>query len=227
MAAAEDPWVRWDWVADHGGDIGAAVVDHVALTLGSLLAGLAVSALLVAAVRRWPRLETPVLAGAGLLYTVPSVALFALLVPWTGLSPTSAVIGLTTYNLLVLVRSIVLGLEAVPGEVEEAARGMGMTPAARLWRVEVPLALPVIAGGLRVAAVTTIGLVTVSALIGQGGLGQLILDGLVRDFRTPLVVGTTLSVVLAMAADGALVAATRLLTPWSAGSGRIRGRPAP
>lgn len=219
-ALGNDPWLRWDWVGRHGGDIAAAARDHLALTAIAVVAGLVASAPLAAAARRWPRVATPVLAATGLVYTIPSVALFALLVPWTGLSRVSASIGLTSYTLLILVRSVVQGLDSVPADVVEAARGTGLSGAAILWRVELPLALPVVAGGVRVATVTTIGLVTVTALIGQGGLGQLILDGLIRDFRTPLVVGSVLSVALAVVADTALAGLTRLLTPWERGTGR-------
>jgi osmoprotectant transport system permease protein len=148
---------------------------------------------------------------------VPSLALFAMLVPWTGLSRTTAEIGLVGYTLLILIRNIVTGLDAVPDEVREAARAMGFTGRRRLLRIELPLAVPSIIAGIRIATVTTIGLVTVTALIGQGGLGQLILDGLIRDFRTPLVVGTVLSIALAVVADVGLVGLERLITPWARG----------
>jgi osmoprotectant transport system permease protein len=138
-------------------------------------------------------------------------------VPWTGLSRTTAEIGLVGYTLLILIRNIVTGLDAVPDEVREAARAMGFTGRRRLLRIELPLAVPSIIAGIRIATVTTIGLVTVTALIGQGGLGQLILDGLIRDFRTPLVVGTVLSIALAVVADVGLVGLERLITPWARG----------
>jgi osmoprotectant transport system permease protein len=157
----------------------------------------------------------PVLATAGAFYTVPSLALFALLVPWTGLTVVTAEIGLVSYTLLILVRNIVVGLDGVPAEVRDAAAGMGYRPFRQLLRIELPLALPVIVAGLRIATVTTIGLVTVTALIGEGGLGQLLLDGLQRDFRTPLVVGSVLSVGLAVVCDAALAIGQRALTPWS------------
>src|SRR6202011_4984646 len=127
----------------------------------------------------------------------------------------TAEIGLVSYTLLILIRNIVVGMDAVPLEVREAARGMGYRPFAELLRVDLPLALPAIMAGIRIATVTTIVLVTVTALIGEGGLGSLILDGLLRDFKTPLVVGTVLSVALALIADLGLAGAQRLITPWS------------
>jgi osmoprotectant transport system permease protein len=215
LASAGDPWVRWDWVSRHTGTIGAAARQHVELTLVAVGVGLLLSFPLALAARRWRRLQTPVLSATGILYTIPSLALFALLVPWTGLSATTSEIGLVGYTLLILIRNILAGLEAVPDEVLEAARGMGFTRRRQLLRIELPLAVPSIIAGVRIATVTTIGLVTVTALIGQGGLGQLILEGLTRDFRTPLVVGSVLSVALAATADLGLVGLERLITPWA------------
>jgi osmoprotectant transport system permease protein len=219
VAQVDDPWVRWGWISDHLDDIGAATRQHIELTVIAVGVGLALSFPLALAARRWRRLQTPVLSAAGILYTIPSLALFALLVPWTGLSRTTSEIGLVSYTLLILIRNILAGLDGVPPDVREAARGMGFSPSRQLMRIELPLAAPVIVAGLRIATVTTIGLVTVTAVIGQGGLGQLILDGLYRDFRTPLVVGSVLSVVLAVVADVGLAGVQRLLTPW-AGTGR-------
>ncbi|CAN5147218.1 ABC transporter permease [soil metagenome] len=205
----------WNWVGDHRTLIFDLARAHVELTVLAVVMGLALSFPLALAARRWRLLYSPVLSATGVLYAIPSLALFALLLPWTGLTRTTALIGLVSYTLLILVRNIVAGLDAVPSEVSEAATAMGMRSPRRLWSVELPLALPAVVAGIRVATVTTIGLVTVAALIGHGGLGQLILDGLNRDFRTPLVVGSALSVVLAGAADVALVGVQRLLTPWA------------
>lgn len=215
MLAATDPWVRWDWVSRHADDIAAAVREHLYLTGAAMLFGLVLSFGLALVARRWRRLQTPILGIGGALYTIPSLALFAFLLPWTGLSRTTAVIGLTTYTLLILTRNIVAGLDAVPADVVDAATGMGYGRTRRLLTVELPLALPVILAGVRIATVTTIGLVTVAALIGQGALGALIKEGIDRDFRTPLVVGSVLSIVLAVAADVALALVLRLLTPWA------------
>jgi osmoprotectant transport system permease protein len=215
VGAAADPWVRWDWVSSHGDVIYAATRQHVELTAIALAVGLVLSFPLALLARRWRWLQSPILSVTGIMYTIPSLALFAMLVPWTGLSRTTSEIGLVSYTLLILVRNILVGLEGVPPDVRESARGMGFSPGRQFLRIELPLALPVILAGVRIATVTTIGLVTVTALIGQGGLGQLILDGLIRDFRTPLVVGSALSVVLAVVADGFLAGLQRVLTPWA------------
>ena len=215
-----DPWVRWSWIGDHLDDIGAATRQHVELTLIAVGLGLVIAFPLALMARRWRGLEAPILWSTGILYTIPSLALFAMLVPWTGLSRTTSEIGLVGYTLLILIRNIVAGLDAVPPDVKEAAQGMGFSRRRQLLRIELPLAAPVIVAGVRIATVTTIGLVTVTAIIGQGGLGQLILDGLIRDFRTPLVVGSVLSVALAVIADVGLAGVQRLLTPWTRGEAR-------
>ena len=206
--------MRWDWVRDHGDDILAATRQHVELTLLALAIGLLLSFPLALAARRWQRTAAPILGLTGILFTIPSLALFALLVPFTGLSRTTAEIGLVAYTLLILVRNIVAGLDGVPEDVREAAHGMGYRPVGQLLRVELPLAVPVIVAGIRIAAVTTIGLVTVTGLIGQGGLGAFIIEGINRDFRTPLVVAPVGSVALAVAADLVLAGAARVLAPW-------------
>lgn len=207
--------MRWGWVSDHRDDILAATRQHVELTAIAVAIGLVISLPLGLAARRWRRSEGPILGFTGALFTIPSLALFALLVPFTGLSRTTAEIGLVSFTLLILVRNIVAGLDGVPEEVREAAHGMGFRPLAQLVRVELPLALPVIVAGIRIATVTTIGLVTVTGLIGQGGLGSLIVEGINRDFRTPLVVGSVGSIALAILADVGLAGAGRLLAPWT------------
>ena len=213
-----EPLVRLDWVASHLDEIALRVGEHIELAAIAVVVGFAIAFALSLVVLRSPRVEQPTIFVTGTLYTIPSLALFALLVPYTGLTIVTAEIGLIGYTLLILVRNIVGGIRGVPAEVTEAARGMGYTRAQMLWRVELPLALPVIVAGIRVATITTIGLVTVTALIGQGGLGYLILVGIQRFFSTPLIVGAVLSVVLAVAADGALVLAQRSLTPWDRGA---------
>ena len=212
---ASDPWVRWDWIGSHTDRIVSDLVQHVQLTLIAVVVGLVIAAPIGVMAWRYRGSRGPTLAVGGALYTIPSLALFALLVPWTGLTVLTAEIGLVAYTLLIIVRNIVVGLDGVPPEVRDAAAGMGYRPLRQLVGVELPLALPVIFAGLRVATVTTIGLVTITALLGQGGLGQLLLDGLIRDFRTPLVVGAVLSVALAVACDLVLAFCQRLLTPWA------------
>jgi osmoprotectant transport system permease protein len=211
---ATDPWVRWDWVGDHLDVIGGYLLQHVVLTVIAVGVGLLIAIPIGVLAWRYRGSRGPVLGIAGGLYTIPSLALFALLVPWTGLSVLTAEIGLVAYTLLILVRNIVVGLDGVPADVRDAATGMGYRRIRQLLGVELPLAMPVIIAGLRIATVTTIGLITITALIGQGGLGQLIYDGLQRDFKTPLVVGAALSIGLAIVADVGLAGVQRLLTPW-------------
>lgn len=220
-AGGPDSFLWWDWIGRHTDDITSAVTTHLRLTGIAVGLGLALSVPLALVARRYRRTQGAILGITGTLYTIPSLALFFLLGPLTGYtSIVTAEIALVSYTLLILIRNIVAGLDSVPEDVREAARGMGYAPVRQLVRVEIPLALPGIMAGLRIATVTTIGLVTVAAVIGQGGLGQLILDdGLQRDFTTPVVVGTVLSVALAFVADLALLGVQRLLTPWS----RTRG----
>lgn len=210
-----DPWVNWGWLSTHVHLFGAALLQHVILTLVAVGFAFAISLPLGVIAHRWRALRNPVLTLFGIFYTIPSLALFALLVPYTGLSVLTAEIGLVGYAVLILVRNVMVGLEAVPAEVLDAANGMGYRPTARLLRVELPLALPSIFAGIRIATVTTIGLVTITAIIGLGGLGQLILEGLIENFHTPLLVATVLSIALALVADLTLAAAQRLALPWS------------
>jgi len=217
MVLADDqPWVDWTWVADHQDLILSRLREHIELTLLAVAIGIVIAIPLTIASRRWRGMYPVVLTSTGILYTIPSLALFTLLLPWTGLTQTTALIGLVSYTLLILVRNAVTGLDAVPDDVKEAAAGMGLTPRRSLVSIELPLAVPAIMAGVRLAVVTTVGLVTVAALIGHGGLGHLILDGLNRRFRTPLVVGSVLSVALAVTLDLLLLGVQRLMTPWEA-----------
>ena len=213
--ASTDPLIRWDWVWGHLHDIWTLTVEHVELALIAVVVGLAISLPVAIWAHRHRRAYAPITWTAGILYTIPSLALFSLLVPVTGLSVLTVEIGLVSYTLLILIRNIVAGLDEVPSDAKDAARGMGFTRRQLLFRVELPLALPVIFAGLRIATVSTIALVTIGALIGRGGLGQLILEGLRLLFTTEIVVGAVLSVVLALAADGLLLLMQRALTPWA------------
>jgi osmoprotectant transport system permease protein len=212
---ASDPWLRWDWLSLHLPDIWTDLVEHVELTAIAVAGGLLIALPLGVAAFRSNLLREPLLALSGVLYAIPSLALFSFLIPFSGLTLLTAEIGLISYTILILLRNVVVGLNGVPADVRDAASGMGFRPFAQLLRVELPLAAPVIVAGLRIATVTTIGLVTVTALIGEGGLGRLILDGLIRDFKSPLLVGTVLSILLALGADMFLAGVQRLLTPWS------------
>jgi osmoprotectant transport system permease protein len=210
------PFFRWDWVFDHLGLIWEKVAEHLLLTGLALGFGLAISIALALIGLRFPRLYPPITWVAGVLYTIPSLALFVLLVPITGFTILTAQIGLVSYTLLILTRNIVAGIQGVDPAVREAALGMGYGTRRLFLEIELPLALPVILAGIRIAAVTTIGLVTITALIGQGGVGFFILRGLQRFFNTEIVLGTALSVILAVAVDLLLVLIERLLTPWAA-----------
>jgi osmoprotectant transport system permease protein len=211
---------RWDWVVDNREDVWLALVEHVSLTLLAVGIGLAISVPIGIFVFRHRRFYGPVTAITGFMYTIPSLALFAFLTPLTGLSTTSAEIGLVSYTLLILIRNVVAGLDGVSPDAKEAARGMGYTDRQMLWRVEMPLAFPTIVAGLRIATVTTIGLVTVTALIGKGGVGYFILFGLSRTFSTAIILGAGLAVILAVGFDVLLLRAERWLAPWSRAHGR-------
>ena len=217
MLAATDgaPLIRWDWIGSHLDDISELLGEHVVLTVIPVILGLIISLPLAVLASDRPRVATAVLSITSALYTIPSLALFVLLLPFTGLSRTTAVIALTVYTLVILVRNAITGLAGVPRDVREAAEAMGYRRSRRLLGVDLPLALPVIMAGVRIATVTTIGLVTISAFIGQGGLGRLFLDGFRRNFLTPVLVGFVLSIALAVLADLLLLGAQRVATPWA------------
>ena len=210
-----DPFIQWSWIFAHGHEMWTYTVQHLILTVVPVLAGLAISLPLGILAQRHRRLYNPVIWISGFLYTIPSLALFGLLLPFTGLSLTTVEIALTSYTLLILIRNIVTGIDSVPAEVVDAAAGMGLTRRQILWRVQVPLAFPAIMAGLRVATVSTIGLVTVGALIGRGGLGQFITDGLQILFTTEILLGAVLSVLLAIVAEAGLLGLQRFITPWT------------
>jgi osmoprotectant transport system permease protein len=208
-----------DWIASNLDLIGELTIEHIYLTAIAVGIGLVISFAFALLIRDRPRLGSPIIGAAGILYAVPSLALFALLTPLTGIGTVlTAEIALIGYTLLILTRNIVEGLRGVPPEAIDAAAGMGFTARQRLLRVELPLALPVIIAGIRIATVSTIGLVTVTALTGLGGLGYLIVTvGTSRGSLglTQTLTGIVLAVVLAVGADLGLLALQRALTPWS------------
>ena len=212
---ATDPWVNWDWVLNHVPLITTSLLAHLELTVIAVAIATVISLPAGIVIQRQAWLRGPVLTLLGIFYTIPSIALFALLIPYTGLSILTGEIGLVAYALLIVTRNVVVGLDGVPRDVLDAADGMGYRPFARLVRVELPLSLPAIFAGVRIATVTTIGLVTITAVIGLDSLGQLILTGLTDSFHTPLVVGTVLSVALAFVADVALATGQRIAVPWA------------
>jgi osmoprotectant transport system permease protein len=215
QAGSGQPFVDWSWIGDHTDDMTARLVKHIIFTGIALGIGFAISLVLSLVIVRYRWTYGPITGVAGLLYTIPSLALFGLLIPITGFTVTTAEIALVSYTLLILIRNTVAGLDGVPRDVREAAAGMGFSPTQVLVKVDLPLALPVIVAGLRVATVTTIGLVTVTALIGMENLGTFITDGLQRLFITPVLVGAVLSIALAVAADVALLGVQRLIAPWT------------
>lgn len=218
------PLVDWTWIGDHLDDIAFRTVQHLWLAAIAVAVGFVIAFGLSLLVVRFRRLYGPVTGLSGVLYTIPSLAMFAALVPITGLSVLTAEIPLILYTLLILIRNIVAGFEAVPREVIEAADGMGFTRGRRLRTIELPLAIPLIITGLRLASVSTIGLVMIVSLIGDnfGGLGLFIKEGIQTFFPTKVYVGAVLSLVLAFAADAAFVGIERALTPWA----RARARTA-
>jgi osmoprotectant transport system permease protein len=210
------PWLDWSWIDRHPGEIWNAVSQHIQLTLIAVGIGLVISLPLGFVAWRWRGWEKPIYGVTGVLFTIPSLALFAFLIPITGLGRLTAEIGLVSYTLLILVRNIVAGLDGVPPDVRDAARGLGYGPARQLLRVDLPLAAPAMFAGVRLAVVTTIGLVTVASLVGAGGgLGTLISLGQQNNFRTQIVLGASLSVLLAAAFDAALVLMQWAVTPWT------------
>ena len=217
----EAPFFRLDWVFDNLDMLAQRTGEHLVLTLIGVGFGVLIAFPVTLLIHRRRRLISPVLGFAGILYAIPSLALFGLLIPVTGIGLVTAEIALVSYTLLILIRNGLAGLDGVAPEIVEAATGMGHTRIQQLWRVELPLAIPVIIAGIRIATVTTIGLVAVTALIGQGGLGFVIITiGINRFFPTAILVGVGLSVLLAVLADRGLVLAERALTPWAhAGSG--------
>jgi len=208
-----------EWVLENLDRIGELLLEHVYLTALAVGIGLVISFAFALLIRDRPRWYGPIIGGTGILYAIPSLALFALLTPITGLGTVlTAEIALVSYTLLILTRNIVEGLRAVPGDAIEAAAGMGYTRVQRLLRVELPLAMPIIVAGIRIATVSTVGLVTVTALIGLGGLGYLIVTiGTQRGSfgLTATLTGITLAVGLAALADLALLALQRAFTPWA------------
>ncbi|WP_148613581.1 ABC transporter permease [Nocardioides rubriscoriae] len=208
-------WFCLDYVRDRSDEIQQATTTHLQITVTAVLLGLALAFPLALLARRLPRLEALVLGLSTFVYTIPSLALLPLLVPLTGLTKTTVVIGLGLYCLTILVRAMLDGLRSVPDEVRESATGMGFGRTRLLLRVELPLALPVLMAGLRVATVSTVALTTIGTVVSEGGLGKLIADGKSTEFNAELMTGAVLCVLLALVLDVVLVLAQRGLTPWT------------
>ena len=189
-------------------------LQHVRLTASALAVALLIALPLGTLLHRYRWLATPVLGALGILYTVPSIALIILLIPFFGLNPTSVIVALVLYSQVILVRNIVAGLAAVDPAILEAARGMGMNARQRWWRVQLPLALPYILAGVRIAAIVSIGIATIGAMFNAGGLGRLLFDGITQAGRYDKIWAGAISVgVLALAVNWALLALERAFDP--------------
>ncbi|GIH80670.1 ABC transporter permease [Planobispora longispora] len=224
----EEPLIRWEWIGNNGPLIRELVVDNVVMALAPVLVGLLVALPLGLAAVRWRWLYQPTAGVVNVVYSLPSLAVFIVLLPITGLATrTTVIVPLAFYAMAVLLPAVVDGLDSVPEHVRQSAVAMGFTPARRLLAVELPIAVPVVIAGLRVATVSSISLVSVGALVGRGGLGHLFTDGWQRQFPTPIIVGIVLIVLLAVLADLLLVLVQRWLTPWSVARTGTRKRALP
>lgn len=218
---ATNPIIRWEYLFERErtpDELWARTRQHLELTVVPVVLGLVISSVLSAIALRFRWTMGPITTAAGFLYTIPSLALFGVLVTYNS-NWSAAVIALTSYTLLIMIRNIVAGIDGVPQSARDAADGLGMTRAQRFVRVELPLAFPVIVTGIRVATVTTVGLVGISVVIQLGGLASLIFDGYRRQFTTPIVVGSALSILLAVVLDLGLRGLERLATPWARRAG--------
>jgi len=204
----------WEWATENIDRFGKPTVQHLELVVVSLLIGFAIAFALslLAHRRRW--LQPPLLGATGVLYTIPSIAFFFLLLPITGIGKDTAIIALAAYTLQIIYRNTMLGLANVPGSVKDAARGMGLTDRQILWRVELPLATPEIIAGLRIAVVSTIAIATLAVFIGGGGLGTQIYGGGNLTFPTSIFIALAIVLLMALAFDVVLLTVQRLTTPW-------------
>jgi osmoprotectant transport system permease protein len=210
--------IDWAWLADHLDELAFRTVQHLVLAAIAVAIGFLISfGLALWSVRR-RAVYGPIIGLTGIAYTIPSLAMITLLVPITGLSIVTAEVPLIVYTLLIFVRNIVAGFDTVPRDVLEAADGMGYPRDRRLWRIELPLAIPLIVAGVRLATVSTIGLVTITGILGDrfGGLGFFIFEGYRHSFPTEILMGAIPSILLAVGIDLLLVRLERRITPWSA-----------
>jgi osmoprotectant transport system permease protein len=207
--------MNWGWLDRNLDTVLEDLQEHVEIALIALLLGVLIAFPIGLMAYRWRVAYGPLLALTQILYTVPSLALFVLLINITGLGQEPVIIGLTIYSLVILVRNLVEGLRAVPREVIDAATAMGYRQTRRLFAVELPIAVPAIIAGLRVAAVSNISLVSVGALIGTGGLGQLFIHGFQIDNPIEIWTGIVATLLLALVVDLLIVSGGRLLTPWT------------
>jgi osmoprotectant transport system permease protein len=211
----DNDWICPEYLRTRSSVLTQALTEHITITVVSVLVGLLIAFPLALLARRYRRLEWFVVGSTTAIYTIPSLALFSLLLPVTGLTATTVVVGLILYSLTILVRNILEGFRGVPDDVRESALGMGYGRRRLLFRVEVPLALPSIMAGMRVATVSTVALTTVGAIVGYGGLGNLLYDAVETQFRPQVLTASVLCVLLAVVCDLVLVGAQWVLTPWA------------
>jgi osmoprotectant transport system permease protein len=218
ISLEEPRLIEWDWLSENfWEDIFPAIQGHMYLSFVSVAIALAISLPVGVLAARYRKIYPPVTFVTGILYSIPSLALFSILisVPGIVIGPTPVIIALVAYSLLILIRNVVAGIDSVPAETIDAARGMGLTNRQILFGVELPLALPVIVAGIRIATVTIIGIATIGAYISGGGLGKLIFDGINRNFPTMIIAGAVLATALAILADLLLLVLERYLRPWA------------
>ncbi|TLQ42259.1 ABC transporter permease [Streptomyces marianii] len=211
---ARNEWVCGAYLSTRREILWDATLQHLQLTFASVALALLLAVPLAVAARRWRWAVGPVLGVTTILYTIPSLAMFSLLLPVYGLSASLVVAGLVLYSLTLLVRNVLAGLRSVPAETRQAARGMGYGPTRQLLAVELPLALPAAMAGLRIATVSAVSLVTIGAIVGFGGLGNLIYSGMNTYFKAQVLTASVLCVLIAVAADLVLLGVQRMLTPW-------------
>lgn len=204
----------FDWAKEHIDRFGTPTVQHLELVVISVVIGFVVAFALALLAHRTRWLQSPLLAGTGILYTIPSIAFFFLLLPITGLGRTTAIIVLAAYTLQIIFRNTVLGLANVPTSAKDAARGIGLTDRQILWRVELPLAIPEIIAGMRVAVVSTVAIATLAVFIGAGGLGTQIYGSGNLTFPTSIIIAGAIVMLMALLFDFLLVTVQRLTTPW-------------
>ncbi|WP_336705975.1 ABC transporter permease [Oerskovia sp. USHLN155] len=210
-----NPWFSWSYVQNNWGEISQALVEHTTITIQAVLIALVIALPLAALAHRVRWLAVPVLGTTGVMYTIPSLALFSILVPFTGIGRTPVLIGLVMYALLILVRNVLVGLQGVDPDVRDAAKGLGYGPTRLLAAVEIPNALPSIMTGVRLATVSTVALVTVGFVAGYGGLGTLMFRGFRSSYNAQIMTATLLCLLLAVVLDLLLLLLGRVLTPWS------------
>jgi osmoprotectant transport system permease protein len=215
-ADPRNPWFSWSYIRVNSATLLDALREHIVLTVAAVVIAALIALPLAVLAHRRKRMAGPLLATTATLYTIPSLALFAFLAPFTGVNGYTVLIGLVVYALLIILRAGLTGLQQVPAEIKEVALGMGYSKRAMLWRVELPLALPSILTGLRIATVSTVALMTVGQLVGVGGFGNLIIAGFRNNFYKPQIMTATLAcVALAFFLDLVLILAGKLAMPWA------------